>query len=185
MIRFGERHDGDGYTVRAVRHIQGGRGLPAILAMDSARASDGTLFYIQEATVDLAFTAAQVQALRATPQTLVAAPGSGYFLEFLSAWLMLDYAANAFTEFADNLQVKYTNGSGPAASQAIECTGFIDQTADTYTNALPKVDTIVAAASLADKALVLHNTGDGEFGGTGCNSVLRVRVRYRIHRVLA
>ncbi len=186
MIRHGERHDGDGYTYRAVRHIRGGHGSPAILAMDSARASDSALFYIQEAIVELAFTSVQVKAIRATPQTLVAAPGAGYFLEFVDAWLMLDYGSNVFTESTDNLQVKYTDGSGAAASQAIETTGFIDQSADTYTNALAKIDTIVAAASLANQALVLHNTGDGEIAGNAANdNVLRVRVRYRIHQVLA
>ena len=66
------------------------------------------------------------------------------------------------------------------ASQAIECTGFIDQTADTMTNALAKIDAIAAKTACENKALVLHNTGDGEFGGSG-GSALRVKVAYRVH----
>lgn len=143
-------------------------------AVTSAKLDEGT---IQIAEVSIA--AAAVATLRATPVTLVAAPGAGKVLYFISAVLLLDYTAPGFTETADNLAVKYENGSGAAASQAIEMTGFIDQTADTITTAMAKIDAIVAAASAVNKALVLHNTGDGEFAGSG-GSALRLKVAYRV-----
>ena len=135
---------------------------------------------IRYATV--ALTNAEIKALRATPKTLVSAPGSGKFLEFVSAVLFLDYGSNALTETTDNLAIRFTNGSGAIVSQAIEATGFIDATADTVTNALPKIDAIVASASGANQALVLHNTGDGEYGGNaGADTVISAKVAYRIH----
>jgi hypothetical protein len=85
------------------------------------------------------------------------------------------------TESADNLAVKYTDGSGVQVSQDIEATGFIDAAADTATCAQPKIDAIAAKAGCENKALVLHNTGDGEYGGNaGADTVLRVKVNYRV-----
>lgn len=129
---------------------------------------------------EVSISAAAVATLRATPVSLVAAPGAGKVLEFVSAVFLLDYTAPGFTETADNLAVKYENGSGAAASQTVECTGFIDQTADTITVGLAKNDAIVAKTGCENKALVLHNTGDGEFGNSG-GSTLRVKVAYRTH----
>jgi predicted RecA/RadA family phage recombinase len=127
---------------------------------------------------------AEIKALRATPKELVAAPGANKFLEFVSAVLVNNGGTNAITESDDNLAVKYNNGSGAAASQAIEATGFIDQTAKTITNAVPKIDAIVSAANGANKALVLHNTGDGEYAGNAAADVtLTVNIQYRVHSV--
>lgn len=135
---------------------------------------------LKYATINL--TNANIKALRATPITLVAAQGASKVLEFVSAVLRLDYGANVLTESADNMAVRYDNGAGAIVSQAIEATGFIDAAADTITNALPKIDAIVAQASGANKALVLHNTGDGEYGGNaGADTVMVVKVAYRVH----
>lgn len=128
---------------------------------------------------EVTISTAQVLAIRATPITLVAAPGAGRILTLKAALLILDYNSIAYTESADNMAIKYTNGSGAAVSQAIEMTGFIDQTADMVTNAQPKIDTIVTAAASANQALVLHNTGDGEYAAG--NSPIRVKVSYQIH----
>lgn len=143
-------------------------------AVTSARLDVSTIQY-----AEVALTAAEIKALRATPKELVAAPGAGKVVEFVSAVLLLDATATAFTESADNMAVKYENGSGVAASNTIEATGFIDQTTDTITTATAKYDTIVAKTGCENKALVLHNTGDGEYAtGTG---VMRVKVAYRVH----
>jgi hypothetical protein len=133
---------------------------------------------VRVAEVDLTNT--NVLALRATPIELVAAPGAGYVLEFISAVLFFDYTA-AYTESADNLAVRYTDGSGVVVSVAIEATGFVDATADTFTNAIAIKDTITAKTGCDNKALVLHNTGDGEYGGGNASNVLRVKTSYRVH----
>ncbi len=135
---------------------------------------------IKYATVNL--TNAQIKNLRATPVELVAAQGANKVVEFVSAMLRLDYGSNVLTETVDNMAVKFENGAGAAVSQTIEATGFIDAAADTVTNALPKIDAIVAQASAANKALVLHNTGDGEYGGNaGADTLMVVKVAYRVH----
>lgn len=127
-------------------------------------------------------TSAQVKALRATPATLVAAPAAGKVLEFIKLYLFLDYGSNAFTETADNLAVKYENGAGATVSEAIETTGFIDQTADTMITAGPAAQGALAKTACDGKALVLHNTGDGEIAGNAANdSVVRYKVVYRVH----
>lgn len=124
--------------------------------------------------VEVDITVAEMKALRAAPKTLVAAPGAGKVAVLESIVLIKD-GANGYTETADNLQVKYTNGSGAAASEAIESTGFVDTAGD---------DMIVGrrandCAPVANAALVLHNTGDGELGGTG--DPVRAKVTYTVH----
>jgi hypothetical protein len=131
---------------------------------------------------EVTVTNAELKAIRATPKQLVTAPGAGKMLEFVSAQIVASAAANALTESADNLAVRFTDGSGVIVSQAIEATGFLDQTASTISNALPKIDAIVAASGAANKALVLHNTGDGEYGGNAAADLtLKVRTVYRVH----
>lgn len=129
-------------------------------------------------------TAAEVKALRATPKTLVLArPGLVY--QMLGAVLELNYGGtNAFTETADNLVVRYTDGSGAIVSQTIETTGFIDQTASTMTTALPKIDVIATSAASEGEALVLHNSGDGEIAGNAANNnTLTVSITYVAHEL--
>lgn len=128
---------------------------------------------------EISLTDTNMKALRATPIELVAAPGAAYVLELVSATLIFDYTA-AYTESADNMAIKYTDGSGVQISDDIEATGFVDATADTITFARKKVDGIVAASGAANKALVLHNTGDGEYGGGNAANRVRVKVSYRV-----
>lgn len=132
-------------------------------------------------SVSVTLTNAQILALRAAPVTLVAAPGAGFMHEFISAELILNATAGAYTETADNLAVRFVNGAGVIVSQAIEMTGFIDQAAQIRTNALAKIDTIATQAQADNQPLVLHNTGDGEFGGGNAANSLIVRVSYRTH----
>ena len=153
----------------------------------SSAATSNTVTISQDASTsamqyaDVTITAAEIKAARATPVELVAAQGAGNAVFFMGAQLKLNYGSEVFTETADNFAIKYTDGSGVAVSQTIENTGFIDQSADTMTNALPVVDAIVAAASAENQALVLHNTGDGEIGGNASDdSTLTVRIFYQV-----
>lgn len=131
--------------------------------------------WLRVATVTIA--TGDVLTMATTPVEIIAAPGAGNFIEFLGAQLILDYNSVPYTESGDNMAFRYTNGSGVIVSQAIESTGFIDQTADTITNALPKIDAIVSASGAVNAALVLDNTGT-DFGAG--NSPLIVKVSYRI-----
>lgn len=129
---------------------------------------------------DVTLTNTNVLNLRATPIELVAAPGTGKALEFVKAELFFDYTG-AYTETADNLAIKYTNGSGAAVSSTIECTGFVDATADAIATAVPLAAT--PPLPLANAALVLHNTGDGEYGGGNASNAVKVRTYYRVLNV--
>jgi hypothetical protein len=129
--------------------------------------------YNQKATVTL--TNAQVLALRATPITLVAAPGAGKANIFERVVIEFD-RTGAYTETTDNMAVKYTDGSGVVVSETIESTGFVDASADAVITARSAASPLVTA----NAALVLHNTGDGEFGSGNAANVWRVTTWYRV-----
>jgi len=144
-------------------------------AVTSAKLDPTTIQY-----AEVSLTSAQIKALRATPATLVPAV-AGSFIEFRSAVLFLDYGTNVFTESADNLAI-YFAGETVGVSEVIECTGFLDQAADMVIECRPTSSAAKTAANTINKALTLKNTGDGEFGGNAANdSVLRVKVAYRVH----
>lgn len=132
-------------------------------------------------TAEVSITSAQVKALETTQIELVAAPGAGKAIKFLGAQLKLVYGGtNAFTEAGDNLGIKYTDDSGVQVSGTVETTGFIDQTASTYTNAEPATDAIVAATAAENQALVLDNLGSAIAGNAANDNTLEVSVLYRV-----
>lgn len=74
-------------------------------------------------------TSAQLLALNATPQTIIAAPGPG--LAALPRKVLVRHGggtAYAGVAAGEDLVLKYTNGSGAECSPHIETTGFLDQT---------------------------------------------------------
>jgi hypothetical protein len=127
--------------------------------------------------VQTTITNAQFLAIRGTPIAIVAAPGAGFGLQFLGGWITIDYTA-AYTESADNLAVRFTDGSGQIVSGAIETTGFVDATADSYQLMVALAPT--TGPAVVNAALVLHNTGDGEFGGGNAANVITVTTYYRV-----
>lgn len=120
---------------------------------------------------------ADVLLLATTPYELVPAPGAGKILYFEGALFQLDYNSVQYTEAGDNLAVKYTNAAGVAVSTTVECTGFIDQAADTSVRGLPVLNAIVANAANENQALVLDNLGNNFGAG---NSALVVDTFYRV-----
>ena len=125
----------------------------------------------------VAVTSPELLALRATPKTLVPAPGAGYIAMFVEALILLD-AGTAYVEAGDNLAIRYAGTTGLIVSEAIETTGFIDQAGDMATRARAKLDPIGTKAQYENQPLVLHNTGAAEFTtGTG---TLRVKISYQI-----
>jgi hypothetical protein len=138
--------------------------------------------FLRQTTTTLSAT--DVKALRATPITVVAAQGAGTIIEFVGAQLKLTAGSEVFTESDDNLAIRFVDGTGAIVSETIESTGFIDQAADTYTNAIAKADNIIAASTGENAVLVLHNTGDGEIAGNASDdATLEVVVSYRVHTI--
>lgn len=139
-----------------------------------------TLGLVPEIVAEGALTNAQIKALRATPITIVAAPGAGFMLMPKWIWLALDYGTNVFTESADNMDLRWVGVASPACV-TIEMTGFIDQSADTVTRAIIPTDKIVSKANSENKGLELFNNGDGEWGGNAAaDTVIRWKLAYSI-----
>lgn len=146
-------------------------------AVTTAKLDPATIQY-----AEVSLTSQQVKALRATPQTLVAAQGAGTVIEFVSGMVFLDYGTNAFTETADNLALYYA-GETVGVSEVIECTGFIDQTADMVIEVRPTASAAKTATNAVNKSITVKNTGDGEIGGDAANgNVLRFKIAYRVHQ---
>lgn len=130
---------------------------------------------------DVTLTSAEVKALATTPITLVAAPAAGATLMFHGALLKLNYGgSNVFAESGDNLGIKYTDASGVQVSSTIESTGFIDQSADTYTTGTAANDAIVAATGAEAQALVLDNLNANITGNAANDNTLTVRTYYTL-----
>lgn len=126
---------------------------------------------------DVTITSAQLLALNATPQTIVAAPGAGLAVvpaSPVASVLMLDYNATAYDGIAagEDLAFKYTDDAGTELFQ-VEATGFLDQASDQVRYAADP--TLVTPE--ANVPVVLHMLV-GEIA-TG-DSPLKVRFYYRL-----
>jgi len=126
-------------------------------------------------------TSAQVLALNATPQTVVAAPAAGWAI-VPSLVAIHKPAGTAYGGIAagEDLVLKYTNGSGAQCSSVIEATGFLDQTtAQTRVARFPASTGATAGdvTPVAAAAVVLHMlTGEITTG----DSDLHVRVWFDV-----
>lgn len=145
--------------------------------LSSGTAADSTIF-----TDTVECNNACIKGLRAAPKELVAAPAGDYFIELVSAVLILDYGSEVLTETADNLVIEY-NTSGTDITGAIEATGFIDAAADTMAMVLPAGIATVASANTVARAIQLFNTGGDEYAGNASNdTALTIKVNYRVHK---
>lgn len=121
-------------------------------------------------------TAAQILALFATPVELVPAPGAGRVLELVSVLLALDYGTVVYTiGTAGNIQVKYTDGSGAAASTTVAATGLLDQASD-QVRVLDKLE--ATTTPVVNAALVLTLATASPTGG---DSPIHAKIGYRVH----
>ena len=130
----------------------------------------------------ITLTNAELKALNTTAKELVAAPGAGRLIEFVSATLFLDVGSEILTESADNLDIEYDNGTGPAVCTTIECTGFIEQTVDQIMLAIALVlaGTTTASSTVNKNLVLLSNEGDFA-GNASADAVMKIEVAYRIH----
>lgn len=129
-------------------------------------------------SVTVTLSAAQVNALRAAPQTVVAAQGANTWIELVSAVITYDFTAT-FTVAADeDFVIEYADGIDAIAS--IETTGFIDQ-GDDEIRYYPFVLTAGADPEASiNQALRIFNTGAGETAD-GVDSEVDITVVYRVY----
>jgi len=104
---------------------------------------------------------------------LVAAPGTGYILEFVSAVLSYDFATAAYTGGGDDLVVRQGT---TAVSAPIAAADLLTDTADdiAYVNALAAADIKLTANSTLNLAGTAY-TQPGTAAGT-----LKVHITYRV-----
>lgn len=125
-------------------------------------------------SVDVVLSSAEILALHTTPIELVAAAGAGKAIALESAVFFLDYntAAYAGVDAGDDINIRYTDGSGVIAG-TLETTGFIDQTADTYAMVRPNNNSFIMPAN----ASLVASLGGAIITG---DSPIAVRVFYRL-----
>ena len=127
-------------------------------------------------------TGPNILTLYSSPKQLVAAPGTHNVIEFLGAMVFYDYAGAAYGDAAQNMTVKYTNGSGTAVSGTLSGTGFLTATSDRTAKLLPVAVAATASAGVENQPLVfVMDTQDCNDGvGSAAAGILRVKIAYRI-----
>lgn len=134
-------------------------------------------------TVTLPLTNAQIKAIRATPITIVAAPGAGFAHFPLACLCELVYGGNnAFTAAAgDNLAIKYKDGTtSTLLSGAVQA--FVQGTASAFSLFLPITASNVTKANADNQPLVIHNITAGEIAGNAAaDNTMNVILKYATH----
>lgn len=125
---------------------------------------------------EVEISADEILALFTTAKELVAAPGAGKTLEFISLLLAYDYNTTVYTiGTATDLQVKYTDAAGAAVSTTQAVTGMLDQATDQL-RALDKLEAsvtpVVNAALVLTLAVANVTLGD---------SPIHAKIAYRVH----
>lgn len=124
---------------------------------------------------EVTLTSAQVKALKATPITLVAAPGADLANVPVAINIVVNYGGtNAFTESSDDLSIGYASG---AELKEIESTGLIDQTNDEWRYITFEFDETFIPEE--NKAIVITNLDDEIAGNAAGNNTVLVRLYYR------
>lgn len=132
---------------------------------------------LMQARVTLTNT--NVLALHNTAVTVIAAPGAGFVTDVIDGMLIFNYVG-AYTESSDNLRLWYTNrGTGPAASNTIETTGFLDATSDQI---IAFSGTPDDTRPTANTPVTIMNTTGVAYGGGNASNQLYVDVTYMIRR---
>lgn len=131
---------------------------------------DNTI-YVEEVSL----TAANIIAMNATPVELVAAPGAGYVLEFVSATFIFDYGTTQFTGGGTIVIQQGTTGN--------DWTATVPATAVTSAVDAIFVMPVLSAASIEsdpaeNDSIVITNATAAFAAGDG---VARVKVAYRKH----
>lgn len=138
----------------------------------------GTIIQGVQRMAEVTVSSAELLALRATPKTLVAAPGAGLMNVFHGALIIADNGT-AYVVGTNDMAIRYASTTGDIISQTIDTAGLLDQTTDIASWTEPvTTDSKTPKADCENQPLVLHNTGAGEFTtGTG---VVRVKIYYSV-----
>ena len=139
--------------------------------VESAELDESTVQY-----AEVEISSAEILALFTTAKALVAAPGAGKVLEFISLTLAYDYGTVVYTiGAATDLQVKITDKTGAAVSTTQAVTGMLDQATDQL-RSLDKLEVSVTPVVNAPLCLALAVANP-----TLGDSPIHAKVAYRVH----
>lgn len=119
---------------------------------------------------DVTLTAAQLDAIAATPITLIAAPGAGKVLLVNQVYGFLDFNSAAYAGSSQVLNIRYTDGSGDIICSFAEA-AFVEATADAY-----EAPAIIQVHPVVNSPVVANANADWTTG----DSPIYLRIYYRI-----
>lgn len=139
-------------------------------AITSAKMDQNLIRY-----ADVTIAHAAILTLGTVPVTLVAAPGSGYFIDPISVIAYYNYDTAAYTLTTETVDVQY--GSGATVLAALLTNGEFIGTADVRKNMRQAVANL---APVDNSKLQLTTSGGTDPGDGNAAASLKVRVYYRI-----
>lgn len=134
-------------------------------------ASDGELSLQHAVSLykDVTLSAAQLDALAATPVSLIAAPGAGKLIMVNHVIGFNDFVSAAYAGTSQLLSIKYTNGSGALISVFSEAFG--EAAADLW-----EIPAVVLTVPVVNAAVVASTNADWTTG----DGIIYLRIYYRI-----
>lgn len=157
-------------SLKIANHQQGTSDAQKLLSAVGSPEYRAKLGNSVDSYVDVKLTAAQLDALNATPITLIAAPGASKIIHVTKVLGFLDYGSAAYAGTSETLKICYTNASGDIICQFDETT-FVEATADTY-----ECPAMIQVLPVANAAIVAAATADWTTG----DSVIYLRVWYNV-----
>ena len=123
---------------------------------------------------EVRLTSTQIKAMNGTPIELVAAPGPGKIIEFVSAVLFLDHGG---TDYANggNIVVRSSSAAQVTVSGILTSAASINLSHDNYAM-IEALNAAVMLAAEVNEALELYASADHITG----NGIARIKVTYRI-----
>lgn len=121
---------------------------------------------------------AAVRTMNATPVEIIPAPGSGKAIVDVRVNVKYVYATAAFDSVgsSDDMEIRYTDGSGAKVANDIETTGFLDQSSDQYRMSGPVLTSMTPVANAA----VVARFATGEVYSAAGGGSLVVQAFYRV-----
>jgi hypothetical protein len=165
---------GSGATM-PMQQITNGTAGQTLIAVTGAQPTWANLMQ----TISVPLSAAEINALRATPKTLIPAPGPGKIINVISCMIRLNYVA-LFTANANQmLAIGYTNITGPSIIATAASNDLIKSSADRVLGTINGGQDLTSYNSVANQPVVIYNTSTTEISG-GAGSSMTVFLTYQI-----
>jgi len=143
-------------------------------AAPTFQAAGGGASPAEAQAITVTLSSANIQAMFATPVTLIAAPGSGKLIQVDEVVVNFIYNSIAY-ENGSELRIKYS-GSAENLFATIADTGPMQGTAS-FINGAQKTEATIALTSLTNTAIVATNNTSAFTTG---NSTMKIYLRYRV-----